>query len=109
MFLKVFHWKKIIKFGQKGKLSPCFVGPYEILEQSGPVAFKLALPPELLKIHIVFYVSMLIRYQSNLDHVVQVEDLEVKPNLSYKEESICILARKVKELRNKKIPLVKVL
>lgn len=52
---------------------------------------------------------MLRRYKSNPDHIVQIEEPEVEPNLSYEEEHVCILAREVKVLRNKKIPLVKVL
>ena len=58
MFLKVSSWRKILRFGQKGKLSPRFIRPYEILERIGPVANCLALPPELAKLHNVFLVSM---------------------------------------------------
>ncbi|XP_049397400.1 uncharacterized protein LOC125861582 [Solanum stenotomum] len=75
----------------------------------GPVAYKLALPPELDKIHNVFHVSMLRRYHSNPSHVLPVESIEVNPDLTYNEESILIQAREVKQLRNKRIPLVKVL
>ena len=59
VFLKVSPWRKILRFGQKGKLSPRFIGPYEILERIGPVAYRLALPPELAKLHDVFHVSIL--------------------------------------------------
>lgn len=90
-------------------MSPRFVRPYEVLERVEPVAYKLTLPPKLSKIHNVLHISMLRMYRSNPDHVVQIEELEVEPNLSYKEELVCILSREVKELRNKKIPLVKVL
>ncbi|KAA3483787.1 DNA/RNA polymerases superfamily protein [Gossypium australe] len=99
--------KNIIRFGQKGKLTPHFIGPYEILEQVSSVAYRFALPSELPKIHNVFHVSMLRRYRSNLDHVVQVKELQVERNLSYKEEPILILAKEVKEMINKAIPLVK--
>ena len=58
VFLKVSSWRKILRFGQKGKLSPRFIGPYEILERVGYVAYPLALPPELAKLHDVFHVSM---------------------------------------------------
>ncbi|XP_070015989.1 uncharacterized protein [Nicotiana sylvestris] len=109
VFLKVSPWKKIMRFGQKGKLSPRFIGPYEILERIGPVAYKLALPPELGKIHNVFHVSMLRKYRSDPSHVLPIESIEVNPDLTYEEEPIQILAREIKELRNKKIPLVKVL
>ncbi|KAA3461235.1 polyprotein [Gossypium australe] len=108
VFLKVLPWKKILRFGQKGKLSPHFIGPYEIIERVGPVAYLLALPLELQKIHNVFHVSMLRRYQSDPSHVITTEDIEIRPDLSY-EEPVKILAREMKELRNKRVPLVKVL
>ena len=47
VFLKVSPWKKVMRFGKKGKLSPRFIGPYEVIEKVSPVAYKLALPPEL--------------------------------------------------------------
>ena len=64
VFLKVSPWKKVLRFGRKGKLSPRFIGPYEVSERVGPVAYRLILPPELEKIHDVFHVSMLRRYRS---------------------------------------------
>ncbi|KAK5785472.1 hypothetical protein PVK06_040062 [Gossypium arboreum] len=66
VFLKLSPWKKVLRFGRKGKLSPRFIGPYEITERIGPVAYQLALPSKLERIHDVFYVSMLHRYRSNL-------------------------------------------
>ncbi|KAA3461399.1 pol protein [Gossypium australe] len=63
VFLKVSPWKEILRFGRKGKLSSHFIGPYEIIERVGPVAYRLALPPKLQKIHDVFHVSMLRRYR----------------------------------------------
>ncbi|XP_049368379.1 uncharacterized protein LOC125833273 [Solanum verrucosum] len=109
VFLKVSPWKKIMRFGQKGKVSPQFIGPYEILERVGPVAYKLALPTELDKIHNVFHISMLRRYRSDPSHVLPVESIEVNPDFTYNEEPIQIEAREVKKLRNKRIHLVKVL
>ncbi len=75
----------------------------------GPIAYRLALPPELDKIHNVFHVSMLKRYRSDASHVISAEEIIIQLDLTYEEEPIRILAQKVKELRNKKIPLVKVL
>ncbi|KAL5819629.1 hypothetical protein ACOSQ4_023471 [Xanthoceras sorbifolium] len=75
----------------------------------GPVACRLALSLELEKIHNVFHVSMLRRYRSDPSHRVQTETIEIQPNLTYNEEPVKILNREVKELRNKRIPLVKVL
>ena len=62
VFLKVSPWRKVLRFGKKGKLSPRFIGPYEILERLGPIAYRLALCPKLTKLHDVFHVSMLRRY-----------------------------------------------
>ena len=62
VFLKVSPWKKVMRFGENGKLSLRFIGPYEVIEKVGPVAYRIALPPELEKIHSVFHVSMLRRY-----------------------------------------------
>ena len=109
VFLKVSPWRKVLRFGKKGKLSPRFIGPYEILERVGHVAYRLALPPKLSKLHNVFHVSMLRRYRSDESHVLHVQEVHVHPDLSYNKESKSILAREVKQLRNKKVPLMKVL
>ena len=99
----------MVRFRKNGKLSPRFIGPHEVIEKVGPVAYRLALPPDLEKIHDVFHVSMLRRYRSDPSHVVSSETIELRPDLTYKEEPVEILAREVKALRNKKILLVKVL
>ena len=98
-----------MRFGENGKLSPRFISPYEVIEKAGPVAYRLALPLDLEKIHNVFHVSMLRRYRSDPSHVVSSETIELRPDLTYEEETVEILAREVKEQWNKKIPLVKVL
>ncbi|KAA3466373.1 receptor-like protein kinase [Gossypium australe] len=85
------------------KLSPKFIGPYEVLERIGPVAYCLALPLKLDRIHNIFHVSMLRRYQSNLLHILSTEEIELQPDLTYDEEP------EIKELRNKFVLLVKVL
>ncbi|WMV46099.1 hypothetical protein MTR67_039484 [Solanum verrucosum] len=68
----------------------------------GPVAYKLALPPELDKIHNVFHVSMLRRYRSDPPYVLPVESIEVNPDLTYNEEPTLVQAREIKQLRNKR-------
>ncbi|KAA3465681.1 DNA/RNA polymerases superfamily protein [Gossypium australe] len=109
VFLKVSPWKKIFRFGQKGKLSPRFIGPYLVLKRVGPVAYQLELPPELSQIHSVFHVSMLRRYRSDPPHVVPVEEVELRLDLSFEDEPVQILDRDVKVLRRMSVPLVKVL
>ena len=90
-----------MRFERKGKLSPRFIEPYEVIKKVGPMAYRLALPPELEKIHNVFHFSMLRRYRSGPSHVVSSEIIELRPDLTYKEEPVEILAREVKESRNK--------
>ena len=99
--LKVSPWRKILRFGQKGKLSPKFIGPYEILKRVGLVAYRLELPSELAKLHDVFHVSMLWRYRSDEWHILPVQEIQVHEDLSYDEEPKAILAREVKQLWNK--------
>ena len=76
--LKVSPWKKGMRFGKKGKLSPKFIGPYEVIEKVGLVAYRLALPPDLENIHNVFHVSMLRRYRSDLSHVISSDTIELR-------------------------------
>ena len=80
--------KKVMRFGKKGKLSPRFIGSYEVIEKVGPVAYRLALPQELEKIHNVFHVSMLRKYRSDPLHVVSSVTIEFRPDLTYKEEPV---------------------
>ncbi|KAA3457187.1 DNA/RNA polymerases superfamily protein [Gossypium australe] len=81
----------------------------EFEERIGPVAYRLQLPTELEKIHNAFHVSMLRRYRFDPSLVICLTEVEIQPDMTYEEEPICILAREIKELRNKRIPLVKVL
>ncbi|XP_052478392.1 uncharacterized protein LOC128033932 [Gossypium raimondii] len=109
VFLKVVSWKKILRFGWKGKPNPRFIGPYEVAERIGSVAYRLLLPPERERIHDVFHDSMLQKYKSDPSHIVPVGKIEVRYDLLYEEESVAILDHEVKVLRNKTILLVKVL
>ena len=107
VFLKVSSLRKILRFGKKGKLSSRFIGPYEILERIGLVAYRLALPPELAKLHNVFHVSMLRKYRFDESHILLVQEIQVQEDLSYDEEPKAILAQEMKQLRNKQVPIVK--
>ena len=108
VFLKVSPWKGVARFGKKGKLSPRYIGPYEVLEKVGPLAYKLALPPKLAQIHDVFHVSMLRHYRSDPSHIITGQPIEVKDNLSYIEEPIQILDTQIRQLCHRRIPMVKV-
>ncbi|KAA0058810.1 pol protein [Cucumis melo var. makuwa] len=98
VFLKVALMRGVLRFERRGKLSPRFVGPFEILERIGPVAYRLALPPSLSTVHDVFHVSMLKKYVSDPSYVVDYEPLEIDENLSYTEQPVEVLAREVDPL-----------
>ena len=106
VFLKVSPFRRILRFGLKGKLSPRFIGPFEILECVGDLAYRLALPPYLSSVHNVFHVSLLRRYVADESHVLHPTEVQLNPDLSFVERPVSILDRKDKVLRNKTIPLV---
>lgn len=109
VFLKIAPMKGMMRFGKKGKLSPRYIGPFTIIERIGNVAYKLDLPSSMSQVHNVFHVSMLRKYIGNPSHVLRNEPMEIKPDLTYEEKPIEIFQREIKQLRNKKIPWVKVL
>ncbi|KAL0546283.1 hypothetical protein IC582_016189 [Cucumis melo] len=109
VFLKVAPMKGVLRFEKKGKLSPRFVGPFEILERIGTIAYRLALLSSFSIVHDVFYVPMLRKYVADSTHVVDFELLKINENLIYEEQPVEILAREVKMFRNRRIALVKVL
>ncbi|XP_020225225.1 uncharacterized protein LOC109807109 [Cajanus cajan] len=91
------------------KLTPRFVGPYQIIHRVGPVAYRLALPPFLSNLHDVFHVSQLRKYVHDPSHVVELDEVRVKEKLTYEKSPIVVVDYKLKELRGKSIGLVKVL
>ncbi|XP_058078643.1 uncharacterized protein LOC131226966 [Magnolia sinica] len=101
--------KGLMRFRQKGQLVPYFIGPFEILDLVGAVAYRLALPTALAGIHNVFHISMLKKYMPDESHIVSWEQIELTDDASYTEEPIRILDHKEQVLRTKTIPLVKVL
>ena len=109
VFLKVSPWKGVLRFERRRKLRPRYIGPYEIIARVGPVAYRLDLPPELCKVHNVFHVSMLRKYIPDSSHVLRDQPVELKDNLTYKEQPMHIVDHRKQILRNKVIPLVKVL
>ena len=77
VFLKVMPKKGVVRFGKHGKLSPRFIGPFEILERVGTVVYRLALPPSMSGVHEVFHVSMLRKYTPDPAHVVDWDRLRL--------------------------------
>ncbi|KAL6209507.1 hypothetical protein ACLB2K_020447 [Fragaria x ananassa] len=94
VFLKLSPLKGVVRFGKREKLSPRYIGSYEIIERVGTVTYRMDLPLELSRIHNVFHVSMLCKYVVDLSHVLQEQPISLKKDLSYEEELVQILDRK---------------
>ena len=109
VFLRVSPTRGVLRFGKKGKLNPRFIGPFEILERIGAVAYRLALPPSLAHVHPVFHVSMLRKYLHDPSHVLESPEVEVDQELSYEVLLKRIVDKQIQKLRSKEIATVKII
>ena len=108
VYLHVSPTKGVVRFHKGGELSPRFIGSYEILDKVGDLAYRLALPPSLSRVHDVFRVSQLRRYVADPGHVLQDQpEIIMDSDLTYKECPIRIVDQKERVMRNKTIPFVK--
>ncbi|GJT28514.1 hypothetical protein Tco_0908789 [Tanacetum coccineum] len=108
VLLKVSHWKGVICFGKHGKLSPRYIGPFKIIERIGPVAYKLELPNKLHGIHSTFHVLNLKKCMADENLVITLEEIQLDDKLHFIEEPVEIMDREVKQLKQSRIPIVKV-
>ena len=99
----------VVRFGKRGKLSPRFIRPFEILERVNTVAYRLALPPSMSGVHEVFHVSMLRKYTPDLSHVVDWRQIEVDTDGTFEEGPVRIFDSRDQVLRCKTMRLVRVL
>ena len=109
VFLNVMPKRGVVRFGKRGKLSSRFIGPFEILERVGIVAYRLALSPSMSGVHKVFHVSMLRKYTPDPAHVVDWGQIEVDTDGTFEEGPVCILDSHDQVLRRKTVRLVRVL
>ncbi|GJR68127.1 hypothetical protein Tco_0014192, partial [Tanacetum coccineum] len=108
VMLKVSTWKGVIHLRKKGKLAPRYVGPFEILERIGPVAYRLRLLEELSGVHDMFHVSNLKKCLANAILHVPLDDIKIDKTLHFVEKPVEVMDREVKSLKRSKIALVKV-
>ncbi|GKB69014.1 hypothetical protein Tco_0930426 [Tanacetum coccineum] len=108
VLLKVSPWKSLVRFGKKGKLSPRFVGPFEIIEKVGPVAYRLDLPEELDGVHDTFHVSNLKKCLADPMLQVPLDEIRVDAKFNFVEVSVEIVEREFKKLKWSRIAIVKV-
>ena len=91
--MRISPWERVLIFGKKGKLSPLYMGLYEFMKIIGEVASWLRLPPELARIHDIFYISMLQKYMTDSSHVLRDQPVELKEDLTYEERPVQIVDR----------------
>ncbi|GJY18580.1 putative reverse transcriptase domain-containing protein [Tanacetum coccineum] len=108
VMLKVSSWKGVVRFGKRRKLSPRYIRPFKILSRVGPVAYKLELPRELQGIHNTFHVLNLKKCLSDEDLIIPLDEVRIDEKLHFIEEPIEIMDREVKQLKQSRIPIVKV-
>ncbi|GKD72461.1 hypothetical protein Tco_1330743 [Tanacetum coccineum] len=108
VLLKVTPWKGVVRFGKKGKLASRYVGPFEILERIGFVAYRLRLPEELSSVYDTFHVSNLKKCLADANLHVPLDEIKVDKTLCFVQEPVEIMDREIKKLKRKKITLVKV-
>jgi hypothetical protein len=94
VYLKVSPMKGISRFGIKGKLAPRYIGPFPVLEQCGPVAYRLQLHETLSAVHNVFHVSQLKKCLRVPNRTIEVTDVALEPDLTYSEHPIRVLDQK---------------
>ncbi|GKC80471.1 putative reverse transcriptase domain-containing protein [Tanacetum coccineum] len=108
VMLKVLPWKGIVRFGKRGTLNPRYVGPFKVLEKVGFIAYKLELPQELSRVHNTFHVSNLKKCYFEDPFPVPLEGLQVDDKLYFVEDTVEIMDREVKQLRQSHVPIFKV-
>ncbi|GKE82117.1 reverse transcriptase domain-containing protein [Tanacetum coccineum] len=93
---------------RRRKLNPRYIGPFRIIERIGPVAYRLELPQELSRVHNVFHVCNLKKCLFDDTLVIPLEEIQVDDKLNFVEEPVEIMDREVKQLKQSRIPIVKV-
>ncbi|GKD86028.1 putative reverse transcriptase domain-containing protein [Tanacetum coccineum] len=105
---EVSPWKGVVHFGKRSKLSLRYVGPFEIVERVGPVAYRLRLPRDLVGVHYTFHVSNLKKCLTNVNLHVPLEEIKIDNKPCLVEETVEIMDREVKKLKRSWIFIVKV-
>jgi hypothetical protein len=108
IYLRVSPIRGVQRFGVKGKLAPRYIGPFEILEICGPVAYRLQLPPQLAAIHNIFHVSQLRKCVKIPTEIIDSQAIEIEPDLTYTEYPIRILNTKERSTRRKTTKMYKI-
>ncbi|GJS24947.1 putative reverse transcriptase domain-containing protein [Tanacetum coccineum] len=108
VLLKVSPWKGVVRFRKKGKLAPRYIGPFEILERIGLVAYRLRLLEQLSSMHDTFHVSNLKKCLADANFHVPLDEIKVDKTLRFVKEHVEIMEQEIKKLKRRNTSLVKV-
>ncbi|GJV49042.1 putative reverse transcriptase domain-containing protein [Tanacetum coccineum] len=99
VMLKVSPWNGVIRFGKRGKLNPCYIGPFKILSKVGTVAYRLKLPDQLSRAHSTFQVSNLKKCMFDETLAIPLDEIQVDDKLHFIEEPVEVMDHEVKRLK----------
>nr|GEX36871.1 putative reverse transcriptase domain-containing protein [Tanacetum cinerariifolium] len=105
--LKVSPWKGVVRFGKRGKLNLCYIGPFKVLVKVGTIAYRLELPHQLSRVHSTFHVSNLKKCLSDEPLAIPLDELHIDDKLRFVEEPLDIMDREIKRLRQSRILIIK--
>ncbi|GJU42920.1 putative reverse transcriptase domain-containing protein [Tanacetum coccineum] len=108
VMLKVSPWKGVIRFGKRGKLNPRYIRPFKVLAKVGTVTYRLELPNQLSRIHSTFHVSNLKKCYADEPLAISLDEIQIDDKPNFIEEPVEIMDREVKQLKQSRIPIIKV-
>nr|GEY93596.1 putative reverse transcriptase domain-containing protein [Tanacetum cinerariifolium]GEY93608.1 putative reverse transcriptase domain-containing protein [Tanacetum cinerariifolium] len=108
VMLKVSPWKGVVRFGKRGKLNLRYIGPFKVLAKVGTVSYRLKLPEQLSRVHSTFHVSNLKKCLSDEPLAISLDEVHIDDKLCFVEEPVEVMDREVKQLKQRRIPIIKV-